>query len=146
MVRVKLETILQAAELPTRIRRIDPRKIAQYDESKVALLLVDAGIVRNRRKLESVVTNARAFLEIQKEFGSFSRYVWRFVGGKPIQNAWKSLSEIPSQTPASQALSKDLKKRGFKFVGPKSCYAFMQACGLVNDHTVDCFRYDNLET
>ena len=123
---------------------LDPHKVAQYDENKIAQLLNDPGIVRNRRKVEAVVTNARAFLEVQKEFGSFNRYIWRFVGGRPRQNAWKSLSEIPSVTDESRAMSKDLKKRGFKFVGPTTCYAFMQACGLVNDHTVDCFRYREL--
>jgi DNA-3-methyladenine glycosylase I len=123
----------------------DPNKIAKYSEEKIAQLLVDASIVRNRRKIYSVVGNARAFLDVQNEFGSFDRYIWRFVRGRPKVNHWQSLAEIPAMTDESLAMSKDLKKRGFKFVGPRSCYAFMQACGLVNDHTVECFRYGNME-
>jgi DNA-3-methyladenine glycosylase I len=101
----------------------------------------DAGIVRNRRKIESAVNNARAFLKIQEEFDSFDRYIWSFVGGKPIQNRFERLSEIPARTPESEAMSRDLVRRGFNFVGPTICYAFMQAAGLVNDHEVSCFRY-----
>ena len=101
----------------------------------------DPGIIRNRLKVYSVRINARAYLEVRKEFGTFSKYLWSFVGGKPIRNKWKKLSEIPATTPESDAMSKDLKKRGFKFVGSTICYAFMQATGMVNDHTVDCFRY-----
>jgi len=119
----------------------DARKIAQYDEAKVAELLSDAGIIRNRLKIRAAIANAKAFLAIQKEYGSFAKYIWRFVGGKPKQNHWQSLSEIPTATEESRAMSKDLRLRGFKFVGPTICYAFMQACGLVNDHTIDCFRY-----
>lgn len=119
----------------------DARKIAEYDEAKIAELLANPGIVRNKLKVRSVVQNARAFLAVQQEFGSFDAYIWRFVGGEPIQNQWSTIEEIPSHTEESRAMSKDLRKRGFKFVGPKSCYAYMQACGLVNDHTVDCFRY-----
>lgn len=119
----------------------DPRKIARYGEKKIAALLQDEGVIRNRLKVNAAVTNARAFLQVQEEFGSFDRYLWQFVGGKPIVNRWKTLKEIPPQTPESDAMSKDLKKRGFKFVGSTICYAFMQACGLVNDHTTNCFRW-----
>jgi DNA-3-methyladenine glycosylase I len=119
----------------------DPRKVARYDRRKVRKLLTDPGIVRNRLKIESAVKNAKAFLEVRKEFGSFDRYIWGFVGGKPIRNHWKSLKELPARTQESDAMSKDLVKRGFKFVGSTICYAFMQAVGMVNDHTVECFRY-----
>ena len=117
----------------------DPRKVARYDARKVKSLLADPGIVRNRLKVASTIDNARAFLAVQKEFGSFDAYIWTFVGGKPIQNSWKSLSQIPARTRESDAMSKDLKKRGFRFVGSTICYAFMQATGLVNDHALDCF-------
>lgn len=120
----------------------DPRKIARYDRRNVRALLKDEGIVRNRLKVEAAIVNARAFLVVQKEFGSFDRYIWQFVGGKPKRNAWKSLKEIPARTAVSDAMSKDLKKRGFKFVGSTICYAFMQAVGMVNDHTVDCWWYN----
>lgn len=119
----------------------DPRKVAKFDARKQSQLMQDAGIVRNRLKIASTIQNAKAFLAVQKEFGSFDAYIWRFVGGKPIQNARKSLKEIPPRTPESDAMSKDLLKRGFKFVGSTICYAFMQAVGMVNDHTVDCFRH-----
>jgi DNA-3-methyladenine glycosylase I len=119
----------------------DPRKVARYDRRKLSSLMSNPGIVRNERKIESAVRNARAFLEIQKEYGSFDAYVWEFVGGKPITKGWRSLRQIPAQTREAIALSKDLKRRGFNFVGPTICYAFMQAVGLVNDHTRDCFRY-----
>ena len=119
----------------------DVKRIAKYDERKAAELLGNAGIVRNRLKVAASVVNARAFLAVQKEFGSFDRYVWGFVGGKPMQNRRASRKEVPARTPESDAMSKDLLKRGFKFVGSTICYAFMQACGLVNDHTVDCFRH-----
>ncbi len=122
----------------------DPRVVAAYDEAKVAELLADAGIVRNRAKIASAIGNARAFLAIQEEFGSFDAYVWRFVDGRPIQNHWQSLSEVPAETAESRALSKDLKRRGFRFVGPTIIYAFMQAVGMVNDHLVSCFRYGEL--
>ena len=117
----------------------DPRKVARYDARKVKSLLADPGIVRNRLKVASTIDNARAFLAVQKEFGSFDAYIWTFVGGKPIQNSWKSMSQIPAETRESDAMSKDLKKRGFRFVGSTICYAFMQATGLVNDHALDCF-------
>jgi DNA-3-methyladenine glycosylase I len=119
-------------------------KIAVYDERKIETLLANPGIVRNRRKVEAAILNARAFLAVQREFGTFDAYIWQFVGGQPRQNGWRSLAEIPAQTPESEAMSKDLLKRGFKFVGPTICYAFMQATGLVNDHTVDCFRYKEM--
>ena len=119
----------------------DARKVARYNSRKIEKLLGDAGIVRNRLKLASAVQNAKAFLAVQNEFGSFDDYIWRFTGGKPIRNHWKSLKEIPARTPASDAMSRDLIKRGFKFVGSTICYAFMQAVGMVNDHMVDCFRY-----
>ena len=122
----------------------DPRRVAQYDENKIEQLLADPGIIRNRRKIESTVTNARAFLDVQNEFGSFDRYIWSFVGGKPIINAWKTLADIPAKTIESVAMSKDLVRRGFKFVGPTICYAHMQATGMVNDHVVSCFRYADL--
>jgi len=119
----------------------DARKVARYNQRKIQKLLADPGIVRNRLKIESAVQNAKAFLAVQEEFGSFDTYIWRFVGGKPLRNQWKSLKQIPARTPESGAMSKDLIQRGFKFVGSTICYAFMQAVGLVNDHTVDCFRY-----
>ncbi len=118
----------------------DPRKIARYDGAKVRALLADPGIVRNRLKIAATIQNAKAFLAVQKEFGSFDAYVWQFVDGKPKQNRWKTIAEAPAKTPESDALSKDLLQRGFKFVGSTICYAFMQAVGMVNDHTVDCFR------
>lgn len=119
----------------------DPRIIATYDQDKIDALLADPGIVRNRLKVASTVDNARALLEVQGEFGSFDRYIWRFVDGSPKVNGWTSLQDVPAQTPESLAMSKDLRRRGFRFVGPTICYAFMQAAGLVNDHTIDCFRY-----
>jgi len=121
--------------------RFNVKKIAKYDKRKINSLLNDPGIIRNRLKVESTVTNAKSFLKIQKEFGSFSQYQWEFVGGKSIQNKWKSLKDLPAKTVESDALSKDLKKRGFKFIGPTIIYAHMQAIGMVNDHTVDCFRH-----
>ncbi|MFZ5754076.1 MAG: DNA-3-methyladenine glycosylase I [Bacillota bacterium] len=124
----------------------DAVKIANYDEKKKEELLRDPGIIRNRRKIEGAIDNARAFLKVQEEFSSFSQYIWGFVGGKPRVNHWTSHGEIPAQTAESQAMSRDLRKRGFKFVGPTICYAFMQAVGMVNDHTVDCFRYEEINT
>lgn len=122
----------------------DPQTVAHYDEVKQAALLANPGIVRNRAKIAASVGNARAFLRVQEEFGSFNVYLWRYVDGLPIQNQWASMREIPVQTPLSQAISKDLLKRGFKFVGPTICYAMMQAIGMVNDHTLDCFRHDEV--
>lgn len=122
----------------------DPQRVAQYDDEKVAALLADPGIVRNRLKISAAIRNARSFLEIQSEYGSFDAYIWQFVGGKPKINAWRNLTEIPASTPQSDAMSKDLARRGFKFVGSTICYAFMQAVGMVNDHTVDCYRYNEI--
>jgi len=122
----------------------DAVAISKYSESKVATLLGDSEIIRNRLKINAAITNARAFLEVQKEFGSFDHYIWRFVDGKPVMNAWKQLTEIPSSTPVSDAMSRALKKRGFKFVGTTICYAFMQAVGMVNDHVVECYRYKEI--
>jgi DNA-3-methyladenine glycosylase I len=122
----------------------DPSAVAKFDEERVGELLGDPGIVRNRRKIEAAVANARAFLQVREEFGSFDAYIWGFVGGAPVQNRWQSLAELPAQTPVSQAMSRDLVRRGFRFVGPTICYAFMQAVGMVNDHVVDCFRHAEL--
>lgn len=122
----------------------DPEKVARYDAEKVNKLLGDPGIVRNRRKIESAVKNAKAFLRVREEFGSFEGYVWRFVGGKPKVNKWRSLKEIPAVTPEARAMSKDLVGRGFGFAGPTICYAHMQATGMVNDHLVSCFRHREL--
>jgi DNA-3-methyladenine glycosylase I len=123
----------------------DPGKVARYSREKINRLLQDKGIIRNRLKIESAVRNAGTFLGIQDEFGSFDNYIWRFVSGKPIINKWKQLSQLPAVSTQSVAMSKDLKKRGFSFVGPTICYAFMQAVGMVNDHTMDCFRYGELQ-
>jgi DNA-3-methyladenine glycosylase I len=122
----------------------DPQRVARYDRRKIQQLLRDPGIVRNRLKIDSAVVSANAFLHAQEEFGSFDRYVWQFVGGKPRVNSWKALKQIPARSEESDALSKDLKRRGFKFVGSTICYAFMQAVGMVNDHSVECFRYKAL--
>ena len=122
----------------------DPRKIARYDSRKINRLLSNPEIIRNKLKIEAAVLNARSFLSIQKEFGSFDAYIWRFVGGRTRKNRWKTISEIPAYSDESEAMSIDLKKRGFKFVGPTICYAFLQAAGLVNDHTLDCFRYNEV--
>ena len=119
----------------------DPAKVARYKSDQIKRLMKDPGIVRNRLKIESAVRNARAVLEAKKEFGSFDRYIWQFVGGAPIQNSWHSMKNLPAGTRESTAMSKDLKRRGFNFVGPTVCYAFMQAVGMVNDHLVSCFRY-----
>jgi len=122
----------------------DPERVSAYSSKKIQALLENPGIIRNRLKIESTVANAANFLNIQKQFGSFDSYIWSFTEGKTVVNSWESLSEIPASTPVSDAMSKDLKKRGFKFVGSKICYAFMQAAGMVNDHTIDCFRYKEL--
>ena len=121
--------------------RFDPRKVARYESAKVAALLANEGIVRNRLKVASAIGNAQAFLAVQKEFGSFDRYIWGFVDGKPLQNRRRAADTLPARTAQSDAMSKDLARRGFKFVGSTICYAFMQAVGLVNDHDVECFRY-----
>jgi DNA-3-methyladenine glycosylase I len=122
----------------------DPGKVARYDKKKVRGLLGDAGIIRNRLKVEAAIGNARAFLRVQEEVGTFDGYVWRFVGGRPKQNSWKTHKRVPATTAESDALSKDLQKRGFRFVGSTICYALMQATGMVNDHLVSCFRYADL--
>jgi DNA-3-methyladenine glycosylase I len=121
--------------------RFDPRKVARYDKHKVAALLADASIVRNRAKIESAINNAKAFLELQEEFGTFDVYQWRFVDGRPIQNCWRAVGDIPARSAQSDAMSSDLKSRGFTFVGSTIIYAHMQAVGMVNDHLVDCFRH-----
>jgi DNA-3-methyladenine glycosylase I len=122
----------------------DPAGIAKYDSRKVKRLLADAGIVRNRLKIAAAIQNAKAFLAVQKEFGSFDAYIWQFVGARPIVNKRKSGKEIPARTPQSDTMSEDLRKRGFKFVGSTICYAFMQAVGMVNDHAMDCFRHSQI--
>lgn len=122
----------------------DPLRVSAFDAGKIRELLSDPGIIRNRRKIEAAIVNARAFLDIQREFGSFDAYLWRFVGGTAITNRWRTLSEIPATTREAEILSRDLKDHGFKFVGPTICYAFMQAVGLVNDHLVDCFRHEQI--
>jgi DNA-3-methyladenine glycosylase I len=119
----------------------DIARVARYDKKKVRALLKDAGIIRNRLKIAATISNAQAFLKVQREFGSFDKYIWQFVGGSPKQNTWKSHKQLPAKTDISDAMSKDLKKRGFRFVGSTICYAFMQASGMVNDHLVSCFRH-----
>lgn len=122
----------------------DASRIARYDEREIAALLADPGIVRNRLKVAATVANARAFLAVQEQFGSFDGYIWRFVDGRPVRNAWSVLDQVPARTAQSDAMSKDLARRAFKFVGSTICYAFMQAVGMVNDHLTDCFRYSQL--
>ena len=123
----------------------DPKIVANYTTEKIEELLQNPGIIRNKLKVNSAVTNAKLFLKIVEEFGSFNNYIWNFVDGKPIVNTWKSSKEVPATTPISDAMNKDLKKRGFKFVGSTICYAFMQATGMVNDHTIDCFRHSEVQ-
>ena len=136
------ETILKKRDTyRTAFDDFDPARVARYTTRKVEKLLADPGIVRNRLKVESAVSNAKAFLDVQKEHGSFDAYVWRFVDGKPRVNTWNALGQVPASTSQSDAMSKDLKKRGFRFVGSTICYAFMQATGMVNDHATSCFRY-----
>ncbi len=136
------ETILNRRENYREIfKQFDPEKLARLSDKQLEKILLNPGIIRNRLKVYSVRINARAYLEIQKEFSSFSKYCWSFVNGKTITNKWRTHSEIPATTSESEAMSKDMKKREFKFVGSTICYAFMQATGMVNDHTVDCFRY-----
>ena len=125
--------------------KFDARRIARYDSKKIRSLLKDPGIVRNRLKVTATISNARAFLKVQEEFGSFDAYIWKFVGGKPKQNRWTARTGVPAKTPESDAMSKDLKRRGFRFVGSTICYAFMQAVGMVNDHATTCFRYNSLK-
>ena len=124
--------------------KFDPSRVAEYSNEKIEQLLLDPGIIRNRLKVSSTVSNARLFLNVQEEFGSFDSYIWQFTDGKAIHNKWHTMSEIPANTTESDAMCKDLKKRGFRFVGTTICYAFMQATGMVNDHTVDCYRHSKL--
>jgi DNA-3-methyladenine glycosylase I len=136
------ETILKKrANFRRAFHRFDPHRIARYTQNDVRRLLTDAGIIRNRAKILAVISNARAFLDVRREFGSFNRYIWSFVEGRPIVNRFRSLRELPANTAASTAMSRDLLRRGFRFVGPTICYAFMQAVGMVNDHTTGCFRH-----
>ena len=135
-------TILQRRENYRRaFADFDPEKVARFTEARQQKLLQDPGIIRNRLKVASAVKNARAFLKVQEEFGSFDKYIWQFVGGRPLVNRWKSQSEVPAVTPEAEAMAKDLKKRGFTFMGPTICYAHMQATGMVNDHITTCHRY-----
>lgn len=137
------ETVLNKRENYRRaFSRFDPVRIARYKKPEVTRLLANSGIIRNRLKIEATITNARNLLGVRDECGSFDKYIWRFVGGKPIKHSFKSLREIPATTKESDVASQDLRERGFKFVGSTICYAFMQAVGMVNDHTTDCFRYD----
>jgi DNA-3-methyladenine glycosylase I len=139
------ETILNKREHYRRVfDGFRPEKIARYSAEKVAVLLADPGIVRNRAKITATIGNARAYLAVREQFGGFDAYVWRFTDGRTIQNCWRTLEQIPAQTDDAKAMSKDLKKRGFRFTGPTICYAFMQATGMVNDHLVDCFRWREL--
>ena len=139
-------TILKKRQRYRRVfDRFDPKKIARYDARKKAALLRDAGIVRNRMKIDAFIANARALLAVQRDFGTFDRYIWQFVGGQPRLNHWKALKQIPAQTPESDAMSRDLKRRGFRFVGSTICYAFMQATGMVNDHVTTCDRYRQVQ-
>ena len=139
------ETILNKREnYRAAFDQFDPAVIARYDQKKRKRLLADAGIVRNRLKIEAAIQNAKMFLAVRNEFGTFDKYLWGFVGNEPKQNAWRSLKEVPAKTPESDAMSKDLKRRGFKFVGSTICYAFMQAVGMLNDHVVECFRHAEL--
>jgi len=139
------DTILKKRE---RYREVldgfNPAKVARYDATRVRRLLADPGIVRNRLKIAATIANAKSFLAVQKEFGSFDKFVWKFVGGAPLQNKWQTHKSLPAETPLSKALSKELQQRGFRFVGPTICYALMQATGIVNDHVVECFRHKEL--
>lgn len=140
------DTVLKKRERYRQVfAKFDPKKVARYDRRKVASLLKDPGIIRNRLKIASTISNAQAFLEIQKEFGSFDKYIWGFVNHRALQSAWKQDDRLPAHTKESDAMSKDLKKRGFRFVGSTICYAFMQAVGMVNDHSVECFRHRQLK-
>jgi DNA-3-methyladenine glycosylase I len=141
------ETILRKREsYRAAFDHFDATTIAAYKQTKVRKLLANENIIRNRLKIEATIQNARSLLAVQKDFGSFNRYVWRFEGGRPKQNNWRSPEDVPTQTPESNALSKDLRRYGFKFVGPTICYAFMQAVGMVNDHVVDCFRHKEISS
>ncbi len=138
-------TVLRKRENYRRLfDNFEPELVACYDEARVGELLSDPGIIRNRLKVNAAIQNARVFLEVQKEFGSFDRFIWQFVGAQPVQNQFRTLQELPAETAESGAMSKELKRRGFKFVGPTICYAFMQATGMVNDHVVTCFRHQEI--
>lgn len=140
-------TILQKREgYRKAFDNFDPELIVRYSEKRIARLLSNPAIVRNRRKVQSTITNARAYLAVQEAFGRFDPYIWQFVNGTPVQNGWKKASQVPVATDVSEAMSRDLKQRGFSFVGPTICYAFMQAVGMVNDHTRDCFRYEQIRS
>jgi DNA-3-methyladenine glycosylase I len=140
-------TILAKREAYRRaFSRFDPAKVARYDQDKIEELMGNQGIVRNRLKITAAVANARAYLAVQEEFDSFDTYIWQFVGGRPITNSRKAMRQVPARTPVSDKMSKDLLRRGFRFVGPTICYAFMQAVGMVNDHLVGCFRYQEIES
>ncbi len=139
------ETVLKKRDRYRQVfANFDPRKVARYDARKVKALLADPGIIRNRLKIAATISNAKSFLKVQQEFGSFDNYIWQYNGGRPKQNAWKTHKSLPARSAESDALSKDLQKRGFRFVGSTICYALMQATGLVNDHMVDCFRYSQV--
>lgn len=125
-------------------QQFDPNTVARFDDAQIAALLANPGIVRNRLKIQSAVTNARCYLDVKEAFGSFDVYIWQFVDGQTIQNTWLRMDQVPAQTPESEAMGRDLKTRGFRFVGPTICYAFMQATGMVNDHLVSCYRYREL--
>jgi DNA-3-methyladenine glycosylase I len=143
---LRWQTILRKRENFRRaFSAFDSAKIARYNKRSVERLLQDAGIIRNRQKIEAAIGNARAFLSVQDEFGSFSKYIWDFTGGRPVVNRWKSLSQLPAESPLAQAISKDLKQRGFRFVGPTIVYAHMQATGMVNDHLVSCYRHREVQ-
>ncbi len=138
-------TILQKREgYLNAFDNFDAHKIVKYTDKKIERLLQDTGIVRNKLKIKATIGNARKFLDIQNEYGSFDTYIWSFVDGKPIKNSWRKLSDVPTSTPASATMSKELKKKGFKFIGPTTCYAYMQAVGMVNDHLTSCFRYSEV--
>jgi DNA-3-methyladenine glycosylase I len=139
------ETILKKREnYRAAFAHFDPAKVARFDARKIRRLLADPGLVRNRLKMSAAVANARAFLQVQDEFGSFDAFIWRFVGGQPKKNVWRSVKQIPAKSPESDLMSKDLMRRGFRFAGSTICYAFMQAVGMVNDHVVDCYRYKQI--
>ena len=140
------DTVLKKRENYRRaFAKFDPQRVSRFDCRKIKALLKDPGIIRNRLKIESTISNAQAFLQVQKEFRSFDAYIWTFVNGKPLQNSWSTHKRLPASTSLSDAMSKDLKKRGFRFVGSTICYAFMQAVGIVNDHSTTCFRYQQLK-
>ncbi len=140
------DTVLKKRDRYRRLfANFDPKKISRFDRRKVAALMKDPGIIRNRLKIESTISNAKAFLQVQEEFGSFDKYIWHFVNNQPLQNSWKTHQGLPTSTKESDTMSKDLKKRGFRFVGSTICYAFMQAVGMVNDHAVTCFRHKQLK-